>query len=100
MTSIRSSLPVLIADELGADMARVKIVQADGDPAYGDQNTDGSSSVRTIYEEMRRVGATPRTMLISAAARRWKVSPDECEARDHVVIHRATRPGCRGCSPR
>src|SRR5512143_853210 len=37
---IRSSLPVLIADEIGADMARVKIVQADGDPVYGDQNTD------------------------------------------------------------
>jgi len=87
---IRSSLPVLIADELGADMARVKIVQADGDKAYGDQNTDGSNSVRSIYDEMRRVGATPRTMLIAAAAKRWKVSPEECEARDHVVIHRAS----------
>ncbi len=87
---IRSSLPVLIADELGADMARVRIVQADGDKAYGDQNTDGSNSVRSIYEEMRRVGATPRTMLIAAAARRWKVAPEECEARDHVVVHRAS----------
>jgi isoquinoline 1-oxidoreductase subunit beta len=87
---IRSSLPVLIADELGADMARVKIVQADGDPAYGDQNTDGSNSVRSIYEEMRRVGATARVMLIAAAARRWKVAPEQCEARDHVVIHRAS----------
>jgi isoquinoline 1-oxidoreductase beta subunit len=89
---IRSSLPVLIADELGADMARVKIVQADGDPAYGDQNTDGSNSVRSIYEEMRRVGATARVMLISAAARRWKVAPEQSEARDHVVIHRASCP--------
>ena len=53
---IRSSLPVLIADELGAQMARVKIVQADGDKAYGDQNTDGSNSIRGIYEDMRRVG--------------------------------------------
>jgi isoquinoline 1-oxidoreductase beta subunit len=88
---VRSSLPVLIADELGADMARVKIVQADGDKAYGDQNTDGSSSVRKIYEEMRRMGATPRTMLIAAAAKRWKVSPAECEARDHVVIHRPSK---------
>jgi isoquinoline 1-oxidoreductase beta subunit len=87
---IRSSLPVLIADELGADMARVKIVQADGDKAYGDQNTDGSNSVRGIYEDMRRVGATPRMMLISAAAKRWKVKPETCEARDHVVVHRPT----------
>ena len=53
---IRSSLPVLIADELGAQMARVKIVQADGDKAYGDQNTDGSNSIRGIYEDMRSVG--------------------------------------------
>lgn len=85
---IRSSLPVLIADELGADMARVKIVQADGDKAYGDQNTDGSSSVRTIYEDMRRVGATARVMLVAAAAKRWKVKPEDCEARDHAVFRR------------
>ena len=65
---VRSSLPVLIADELGADMARVTIVQADGDKAYGDQNTDGSTSIRGIYEDMRRVGATARMMLIAAAA--------------------------------
>jgi isoquinoline 1-oxidoreductase beta subunit len=87
---IRSSLPVLIADELGADMARVKIVQADGDPVYGDQNTDGSSSVRTIYNTMRSVGATARVMLVAAAAKRWKVSPDTCEARDHAVFHRGS----------
>jgi isoquinoline 1-oxidoreductase subunit beta len=87
---IRSSLPVLIADELGADMARVKIVQADGDPVYGDQNTDGSNSVRGIYTDMRRVGATARVMLIAAAAKRWKVSPEDCEARDHAVFHRGS----------
>ncbi|WP_224367596.1 xanthine dehydrogenase family protein molybdopterin-binding subunit [Hyalangium versicolor] len=88
---IRSSLPVLIADELGADMARVKIVQADGDKAYGDQNTDGSNSVRGIYEDMRRAGATVRVMLVAAAAKRWKVSPDTCEARDHVVAHKGSQ---------
>jgi isoquinoline 1-oxidoreductase beta subunit len=88
---IRSSLPVLIADELGAEMARVKIVQADGDPAYGDQNTDGSNSVRGIYEDMRRAGATARTMLVAAAAKRWKVSPDTCEASNHVVLHRPSQ---------
>jgi isoquinoline 1-oxidoreductase beta subunit len=87
---IRSSLPVLIADELGADMARVKIVQADGDKAYGDQNTDGSNSVRGIYEDMRRVGATARTMLVAAAAKRWKVKPETCEASNHVVLHKGT----------
>ncbi|MDY7228585.1 xanthine dehydrogenase family protein molybdopterin-binding subunit [Hyalangium rubrum] len=88
---IRSSLPVLIADELGADMARVRILQADGDPVYGDQNTDGSNSVRGIYEDMRRAGATARMMLVAAAAKRWKVKPEDCEARDHVVVHRGSQ---------
>ncbi|HEU4405365.1 MAG TPA: molybdopterin cofactor-binding domain-containing protein [Polyangiaceae bacterium] len=84
---IRSSLPVLIADELGAQMARVTIVQADGDKVYGDQNTDGSNSIRGLYEDMRRVGATARTMLVAAAATRWKARPEECVAKDHVVTH-------------
>lgn len=88
---IRSSLPVLIADELGADMAKVTILQADGDPAYGDQNTDGSASVRKIYKQMRRVGATAREMLVAAAAKRWKVAPASCEARDHAVFHAASK---------
>lgn len=88
---IRSSLPVLLADELGADMARVAIVQADGDRAYGDQNTDGSRSIRGIYDDMRRVAATARTMLVTAAAKRWKVDPKTCDARGHQIIHAASK---------
>lgn len=87
---IRSSLPVLLADELGADMAMVKIVQADGDAVYGDQNTDGSSSVRGHYDQTRRIAATARSMLVSAAARRWGVKPETCVARAHQVVHPAT----------
>ncbi|MDB4946956.1 MAG: Isoquinoline 1-oxidoreductase beta subunit [Labilithrix sp.] len=88
---IRSSLPVLIADELGAQMAHVKIVQGDANRGYGDQNTDGSNSIRGIYEDMRRVGATARVMLVAAAAKRWNVHPEECIARDHVVTHVPTK---------
>ncbi|MBM7118413.1 molybdopterin cofactor-binding domain-containing protein [Archangium primigenium] len=87
---VRSSLPVLIADELGADMARVKLVQGDGDTAYGDQNTDGSSSVRKIFDELRYVGATARTMLVAVAAKRWGVPASACEARDHAVFHKGS----------
>jgi isoquinoline 1-oxidoreductase subunit beta len=87
---VRSSLPVLIADELGADMARVKVLQADGDKVYGDQNTDGSSSVRKGLDELRQAGATARTMLIAVAAKRWKVKPDTCKAYDHAVFHAAS----------
>src|SRR3954454_18244949 len=88
---IRSSLPVLIADELGAVMARVTIRQADGDKAYGDQNTDGSNSIRRFYEDMRLVGATARTILIAAAAQQWKVPPEQGIAKDHVFTHVPTR---------
>lgn len=82
---IRSSLYVLIADELGADPAKVVIVQGDGDPRYGDQNTDGSTSIRNFYEAMRQVGAVARTLLIEAAARRWRVPAARLVARNDAV---------------
>jgi isoquinoline 1-oxidoreductase beta subunit len=88
---VRSSLPALIAAELGARLDRVVVVQAPGDPRYGDQNTDGSASVRKFYDELRRAGAAARHMLIAAAARRWKVRPAACTAEGHQVIHRASK---------
>ncbi len=88
---VRSSLPVLIADEMGADMAHVKVVQADGDAMYGDQNTDGSTSVRKFYDDLRRTGATARAMLVTAAAKKWGVSASACTARDHAVFHDASK---------
>lgn len=85
---VRSTLPVLIADELGADMARVRVVQVEGDKKYGNQNTDGSTSVRSLHLDLRRAGATARVMLVQAAARRWKVPPEACVAEGHAVLHR------------
>jgi isoquinoline 1-oxidoreductase beta subunit len=85
---VRSALPALVADELGADPARVHIGQADGDEKYGNQNTDGSSSVRgKAFESLRQVGAAGRVMLVAAAAKRWKVAPESCTTRDHQVVH-------------
>lgn len=88
---IRSSLPVLLADELGADMKKVNIIQADGDKKYGDQNTDGSNSIRGIYETMRKAAATVRHMLIKEAAKKWNVSPDKLTTENNFVIQRGTR---------
>ncbi len=88
---VRSSLPVLIAAELGARLDRVVVQQAVGDKKYGDQNTDGSSSVRNAHLDLRRAGATARHMLIAAAARRWKVRPSTCVAEDHRVVHPASK---------
>jgi isoquinoline 1-oxidoreductase beta subunit len=64
-TVIRTSLPLVAADELDADWKRVKIEQAIGAERYGDQNTDGSHSVRSFLEVMREAGAAARLMLIS-----------------------------------
>jgi isoquinoline 1-oxidoreductase beta subunit len=88
---VRSSIPVLIADEMGADMARVQVIQALGDEAYGDQNTDGSSSIRNDYERLRHMGAAARTLLIAAAAKSWGVAPSLCEARGHAVFQKVDR---------
>jgi isoquinoline 1-oxidoreductase beta subunit len=89
-TGIRTSLPLVAADELDADWSRCRIEQGIGDARYGDQNTDGSRSVRDFYEAFRRAGASARTMLISAAAAQWNVPPSTCVARNHEVIHEAS----------
>ena len=86
-TSSRTSVPLILADELDADWNRVKIEQAIGDPRYGSQDTDGSKSVREFFNPMREAGATTRLMLIRAAAQQWGVSPDECTTGLHQVIH-------------
>lgn len=88
---IRSSLPLLIADELGADPARVVVVQAIGDKKYGDQNTDGSTSIRKHFDRLRQAGATARTMLVAAAAAKWKVKPATCTTMNGQVIHAASK---------
>jgi isoquinoline 1-oxidoreductase beta subunit len=89
-TTSRTTLPLVVADELDADWKRVKIEQALGDSRYGDQNTDGSHSIRSFYDAMRETGATARFMLIQAAAKEWGVPATECETDLHVVVHRST----------
>jgi isoquinoline 1-oxidoreductase beta subunit len=89
-TTSRTTLPLVVADELDADWNRVKIEQAIGDKRYGDQFTDGSHSIRSFYDAMREAGATARFMLIQAAAKQWAVPPAECETELHVVVHRST----------
>lgn len=89
-TTSRTTLPLIVADELDADWKRVKIEQAIGDKRYGDQNTDGSHSIRSFYNAMREAGATARFMLIQAAAQQWGVPAAECETNLHVVVHRST----------
>jgi len=90
-TGIRSVLPTILAEELEADWNRVKIEQAIGDKKYGDQNTDGSCSIRNFYEVMRQAGAAARMMLERAAAEKWGVPNAECKAQKHQVVHSSGR---------
>jgi len=84
---VRTSLPSVIADEMDADWERITVQQAVGDKEYGDQNTDGSRSIRYLFEPMRKMGAIARAMLISAAAKTWQVPESECTANNHFIIH-------------
>ena len=94
-TGIRTCLPMVVADELDADWARVTIVQALGDVKYGSQNTDGSCSIRDFYEAMREAGATARTMLERAAAGKWGVPVEECRAQQSLSRPRQEQPQAR-----
>ena len=80
-----TSMAQIVAEELEADWAQVQIVQAEGHPRYGDQNTDGSRSVRRNLHRLRVAGAAMRNMLEQAAAARWNVDPATCQGEQHIV---------------
>lgn len=83
---VRSSIHVLIADEIGASLERVTVKQAEGDEKYGDQNTDGSSSIRKQLEDLRKAGAAARMMLVAAAAKKWGIKPEKCTTKNHEIV--------------
>ena len=88
---VRTSLPMIVADELDADWSKVTMVQAPADTSkYGRQNTGGSSSVRSSYLPLRKAAASAREMLVSAAAGRWNVAPASCTTQDGIVRHTPT----------
>jgi isoquinoline 1-oxidoreductase beta subunit len=88
---VRTSLPMVLADELEADWQRVRVRQAPADEErFGNQDTDGSRSMRHFFAPMRRCGAAARQMLEQAAATGWAVPIGEVEAVNHEVVHRAT----------
>jgi isoquinoline 1-oxidoreductase subunit beta len=90
-TGVRTSLPLIVAEEMEADWSRVKVEQAHGDEVkYGNQDTDGSRSTRHYLMPMRQIGASARAMLEAAAAKRWGVPVSEVKAVNHEVVHSAT----------
>jgi isoquinoline 1-oxidoreductase beta subunit len=88
---IKTSLPMVIAEELEVKWGDVSVVQGDLDAAYGRQSAGGSTSTPTNYDDFHRLGATARTMLVQAAAQTWHVPPGECVAADGAVHHAPTQ---------
>lgn len=85
---VRTALAMMLADELGAEWSRVKLVQASPGPApFDDLGTGGSGSMEDGWAMMRPAAAAAREMLIAAAATQWKVPPNECKAERGAVVH-------------
>lgn len=88
---VRTSLPMILAEELDCDFSKIAIEQAGASTLFGDQTTGGSASVRTCWDPMRKAGAQARAMLVTAAAKQWKVAEAECTTADGFVHHGASK---------
>jgi isoquinoline 1-oxidoreductase subunit beta len=91
-----TSIPMLIAEELEVDLKQVRPEHAPSNeklytnPLLGVQATGNSNAIRGAWQPLREAGATARTMLVSAAAKRWNVDPASCRAQSGEVLHPPT----------
>ena len=91
-----TSIPMLIAEELEVSLAQVKLEHAPpnekryANPLLGVQATGNSNAIRGAWKPLREAGASARTMLVGAAAKRWGVDPKSCHAQEGEVIHQAS----------
>src|SRR2546430_6940013 len=94
-----TSIPMLIAEELEVELGEVTLEHAPpdekryGNPLLGGvQATGGSTAIRAVWQPLREAGAAARTMLVTAAAKRWNVEPTSCRAQKGAGVHAASRP--------
>ncbi len=87
---VQTAVPMIIAEELAADWASIRIEQAPADPVYGDQITGGSYSLQGSFATLLRAGGAARLLLVEAAAQRWGVAADTCRAENSRVYHDAS----------
>lgn len=87
----KTGIPQIIADELEADWQKVHVIQGLGNKEYGNQNTDGSTSIRSFFDKLREMGASARMMLEQAAADFWNVPLENVYAQANLVINKETK---------
>ena len=88
---VRTSLAMILADELAVEWAHIKLMQASPSPDFNQLDTGGSSSIASSWKMLRQAGAAAREMLIAAAAARWKVDHAACSAANGTVVHSASK---------
>ncbi len=98
---VYTSMPMLVAEELGVPLSAVKIEMAPSAPVYinamlGGQITGGSTSVRDAWTKLREAGASARSVLVAAAADNWKVPASECTTANGVVMHKSGKKATYG----
>lgn len=84
---VRTSLAMILAEELEADWSKIRVEQAPADPRYGSQDTHGSLSIIECFDPLRRAGAAARMMLVAAAAQTWGVEQESCRAEKGSILH-------------
>ncbi|HSB64711.1 MAG TPA: molybdopterin cofactor-binding domain-containing protein, partial [Thermoanaerobaculia bacterium] len=84
---VRTSLPMILAEELEAEFAAIEVLQAAPSPEFPDLETSGSRSLKDGWLPLRKAGASAREMLVAAAAARWDVAADTCRAARGRVSH-------------
>ncbi len=93
---VYTALPMMLAEELDADLARVTLEHAPpsdklyGNPLFGIQATGNSNSIRAWWKPLRTAGASARAMLVQAAAAQWQVEPASCTTANGEVTHKAS----------
>ncbi len=99
---VYTALPTLLAEELEVELSRIKVVAAPAGDAYvnalngGSQITGTSNSIPEAWEKLRKAGAQARSMLITAAARQWRVDPSQCRALNGRVLDAQGRSASYG----
>lgn len=86
----RTSVAMLLAEELDVTLKEISLEQATGDEKYGDQNTDGSTTVRKNWQSLRQAGAAARQMLVEAAAKKWSTPVSQLRTENGFVVNTKT----------